>query len=266
MKNIFRNVILVLGLSMLITFKVDAQSAMDFIEMGQNKEMKGDYLGAIEDFNRVLENDEYYAEANLSRLVVLAYICNFSNGVSKRKKYPESVINSLCKEIDSLKLFNPGLINKLQNGVDILERLDHSLTVLDSLLKIKDSYNKIGLVLTGMEYSFSDIGSQFGLSFTFYNGFSKVIKYIETTVRPYNRVGDIQPDDFLKDQSRVKIIGPIESNTESNVSFDDLFWDDSDLIQCLKVTYIKVTFMDNSVKEIFDINNHLGEGVKNDCK
>lgn len=101
---------------------------------------------------------------------------------------------------------------------------------------------KNGLVITGENFSFSEYGEQFGLKLKFYNGYKKDTKYIELTVRPYNREGDKMSDDFGRDVSRIKVIGPLRSDGSSEVEFDDMFWDDRDVITYLVITYMKVTF------------------------
>jgi len=171
---------------------------------------------------------------------------------------------------------SPGFIEFLrenrESGIETrktiarLSALSYYKKELEAERKRFEKYDKLGLVLTDKEYAHSDIGSQFGLALTFYNGFSKNIKYINFTVRPYNRVGDMTRDDFGKDKFAGEIIGPLESKTESTVTFDDMFWDDNHIINCLKITYLKITFMDSSIKEIYDVQNYLGENVTNSCK
>lgn len=124
-------------------------------------------------------------------------------------------------------------------------------------------YKQKGLVLLNKKFSYAEYGSQFGLNLKFYNGYTKDIKYIDVTVRPYNRVGDLMRDDIGRDVVRVKVIGPLKSDYESSVDFDNMFWDDRDVISYLVITYMKVTFMDGTVKELKEIKKHLGEGVYN---
>lgn len=137
------------------------------------------------------------------------------------------------------------------------------LNKIEKEIALYEKYKKVGLVITNKKFSFAEYGGQFGLELTFYNGYKKDIKYIELTVRPYNRVGDKVFDDFRRDVSRARIIGPFKSDSVSSVEFDDLFWDDRDVISYLVITYMKVTFMDGTVKEIKDINKHLAEGIYN---
>lgn len=103
------------------------------------------------------------------------------------------------------------------------------------------------IFIISQEYVYGDYG-QFGLEWSFFNCFKKTIKYIEVTVKPYNQVDDIQRDDIGRKESKARCIGPVEVGTLATFSFDEMFWDDNDLINRLKVSYIKITFMDNTTK------------------
>ncbi len=110
------------------------------------------------------------------------------------------------------------------------------------------------IFIISQEYTYGDYG-QFGLEWSFFNCFNKAIKYIEITVKPYNQVDDIQRDDIGRKESKARCIGPVEVGDLATFSFDELFWDDNDLIKRLKVSYIKITFMDNSTKVYSGIEN-----------
>ena len=137
------------------------------------------------------------------------------------------------------------------------------LEKIKALRAVFDGYNKIGLVITEKKYAYEEYSDAFGLKFEFYNGYSKAIKYIDITVRPYNRVGDLVKDDFGREVKRVQVIGPLRSGALSTVTFDDMFWDEDDVINTLVITYMKVTFMDGTVREIKDIGKHLAKDVYN---
>lgn len=106
-------------------------------------------------------------------------------------------------------------------------------------------------VIFNLDYAYSSIGGQFGLTIQFYNPFKKPIKYIQFTVRPYNRVGDKTHDDLGRDVFRGRIIGPLEPGSDGSAEFDDMFWDDNDIIDRLEITYLNITFMDGTTKEMF---------------
>ncbi len=134
---------------------------------------------------------------------------------------------------------------------------------LENYKNIEKLYKRNDLVITKKEYAYAEYGGEFGLKLSFFNGYNKDIKYIDITVRSYNRVGDPISDDFGRNVARPKVIGPVESKSEGSVTFENLFWDDRDVISRLVVTYLKVTFMDGSVKEIKNISNHIGPEVYN---
>lgn len=123
---------------------------------------------------------------------------------------------------------------------------------LDSLHHIIDStkqvYKKKQIFITNQDYVFAEYGGRFGLTWSFFNCFNKEIKYIELIVRPYNQVDDIQRDDIGRTEAKARCIGPIERGEHATFSFDNLFWDDNDIIKYVRLTYIKITFKDNSTK------------------
>jgi len=137
------------------------------------------------------------------------------------------------------------------------------LVELRSELSVYEKYKKLGIVILSKDYAYAEYGSQFGLKLSFLNLFKKDIKYIDITVRPYNRVGDKIHDDLGRDVARVQVIGPLDSEASSSVEFDSMFWDDRDVISYLVITYMKITFMDNTVKEIKEVNKHLANDVYN---
>lgn len=132
-----------------------------------------------------------------------------------------------------------------------LKKLDEKLDSLNRIVSYIDSLRTIAkrnqAFIISQDYAYGEYG-QFGLEWMFYNCFGKSIKYIELTVKPYNQVGDIQHDDIGRRERKVKCIGPIPVGVEASFSFDDLFWDDLDIISLLRVTFVRITFMDNSVK------------------
>lgn len=107
-------------------------------------------------------------------------------------------------------------------------------------------YRKNNIFILDQSYSYSSW--RFGLAFKFFNCFGKEIKYIEITVCAYNQVGDRQRDDIGQHTREARCIGPIPANETATYDFDELFWDDNDIIDKLKVEKIVITFMDNSVR------------------
>ena len=95
-------------------------------------------------------------------------------------------------------------------------------------------------------YSYSEY--RFGKKFKFYNCFNKRIKYINITLTAYNGVGDIQRDDIGRSSAKLRGIGPIEKGDIAFFDWDDLFWDDNDIIDEVVITNITFTFFDGTTK------------------
>ena len=123
---------------------------------------------------------------------------------------------------------------------------DYAKEIQYKLEKTQTYYRSKGILIIDQDYSYSDY--QFGLIFKFFNCYNKDIKYIELKVCAYNIVGDRQRDDFGRHTKEVKCIGPISPNETGIYDFDELFWDDNDIIRRLQVEKIVVTFMDNTTK------------------
>lgn len=106
------------------------------------------------------------------------------------------------------------------------------------------------IFITGIGYSYDDnsYSSRFGMFFDVYNCFSKNIKYIEFTMTNYNAVGDVQRDDIGRSSAKVTGIGPIEPGEGGRYDFDDVFWDDRDVIRKTKLTNVKILFTDGTSK------------------
>ena len=95
-------------------------------------------------------------------------------------------------------------------------------------------------------YSYSEY--RFGKKFKFYNCFNKRIKYINITLTAYNGVGDIQRDDIGRSSAKLRGIGPIEKGDIASYDWDELFWDDNNIINKVLITNITFTFFDGTTK------------------
>ena len=95
-------------------------------------------------------------------------------------------------------------------------------------------------------YSYSEY--RFGKKFKFYNCFNKRIKYINITLTAYNGVGDIQRDDIGRSSAKLRGIGPIEKGDIASYDWDEIFWDDNDIINKVLITNITFTFFDGTTK------------------
>ena len=140
-------------------------------------------------------------------------------------------------------------INKLKNAIDTYNK--------DVAYKKK---NQIFITGIGYDYDSSEYSHRFGMRFDIYNCFSKTIKYVEFTMTNYNAVGDVQRDDMGRSSRTVRGIGPIEPEDGGRYSWDDIFWDDRDVISKTRLTNVKFIFKDGTTKVFSgyaNINKHM---------
>lgn len=127
----------------------------------------------------------------------------------------------------------------------------HFIDSLRNLSRIAENnlYNELNrrqiFILKDL-YSYSEY--RFGKKFKFYNCFNKRIKYINITLTAYNSVGDIQHDDIGRSSAKLRGIGPIEKGDIAFFDWDEIFWDDNDIIDEVRITNITFTFFDGTTK------------------
>ena len=130
-------------------------------------------------------------------------------------------------------------------------RVAHCIDSLRNLSRIAENnfYNELNrrqiFILKDL-YSYSEY--RFGKKFKFYNCFNKRIKYINITLTAYNGVGDIQRDDIGRSSAKIRGIGPIEKGNIASYDWDELFWDDNNIINKVLITNITFTFFDGTTK------------------
>lgn len=130
-------------------------------------------------------------------------------------------------------------------------RVAHCIDSLRNLSRIAENnlYNELNrrqiFILKDL-YSYSEY--RFGKKFKFYNCFNKRIKYINITLTAYNSVGDIQHDDIGRSSAKLRGIGPIEKGDIAFFDWDEIFWDDNDIIDEVVITNITFTFFDGTTK------------------
>ena len=130
-------------------------------------------------------------------------------------------------------------------------RVAHCIDSLRNLSRIAENnlYNELNrrqiFILKDL-YSYSEY--RFGKKFKFYNCFNKRIKYINITLTAYNGVGDIQRDDIGRSSAKLRGIGPIEKGDIASYDWDEIFWDDNDIINKVLITNISFTFFDGTTK------------------
>lgn len=171
------------------------------------------------------------------------------------------------------------LTNRGNKGVDVRSKLAYSadslrnlkcqyyLDSLDAEIKRikKETYNKIKknqIFIHKELYSYSD--HQSGKKFRFFNCFNKSIKYIEMTLVAYNAVGDVQRDDIGRSSVKLKGIGPIPPDEYGTYDWDELFWDDNDIIERVVLTKITITFMDGTIRT-FSGKSNIDKHRMYDC-
>ena len=80
----------------------------------------------------------------------------------------------------------------------------------------------------------------------------------------YNTVGDIQRDYFGNSTKKVRGIGPIEPGEGGAYSWEKIFWDEYDVIKKCRITAIKFTFKDGTVKS-FSGNANIRKHFSSDA-
>lgn len=128
-----------------------------------------------------------------------------------------------------------------------LNKLKSTIEELEKEIAFKKK-NQIFLTGIGYEFDSSKYSNRYGMRFDVYNCFNKTIKYVEFTLTNYNAVGDVQRDDIGRSSRTVRGIGPIEPGEGGRYSWDDIFWDDRDVISRTSLTNVKFTFMDGTTR------------------
>lgn len=128
-----------------------------------------------------------------------------------------------------------------------LDRLKSAIEKYDKEVAFKKK-NQIFLTGIGYVYDSNEYSHSFGMRFDIYNCFSKTIKYVELTLTNYNAVGDVQRDDMGRSSRTVRGIGPIEPEDGGRYSWDDIFWDERDIIDKTRLTNVKFIFKDGTTK------------------
>ncbi|MBO4752388.1 MAG: hypothetical protein J5526_06540 [Bacteroidales bacterium] len=116
--------------------------------------------------------------------------------------------------------------------------------------------------IVDVNYSFGEHKPQCGIAINVYNCYNKQIKYIDISMTPYNKVGDVQADYFGKKEKKVQCIGPLAAGETETYEFSDVYWDEYNVIELIKLTTIKITFMDGTSKVYTGVPNIKKHALK----
>ncbi|PHS23649.1 MAG: hypothetical protein COA83_09500 [Methylophaga sp.] len=151
-----------------------------------------------------------------------------------------------------LALTASGCVNKHKQRMAQLEEQ----TRVDAAGRRKEIMNTMrekGIPVRVLELDAGRANSAGGvdLSFQVANATNRDFKYIELTVTPFNRVGDVISSEINgRSTITVKGIGPMKPTVKYGsfdghyFSFDNVWYNGT--INCVKLSEVKITYMDNS--------------------
>jgi len=100
----------------------------------------------------------------------------------------------------------------------------------------------------------------------FFNTSNQTLKYVDFTVMPYNKVGDVAPSEIgRKTVANLRVTGPIKPNEDWRGGWENIWYNNS--IGCIEVIGIEVTYM-NGNSESFsgsELSKLMAIGVSNSC-
>lgn len=183
---------------------------------------------------------KFYFKLKKTSVVLSSYsdteiIKNFSN---------DSVeivdVKGYCFEILNTK-GETGYIN--QNSID-----DWQIVKRELNQEYIESKHRNGIPIIVKDVSVSNINSADGVDVTVeweYIKKDKIAKYVEFSLLPYNRVGDIQTC-RIRNTSRFtgQITGPVKSGEESNSYWGTAWYNNT--ISCIKLTKVRIIYTDGT--------------------
>lgn len=130
----------------------------------------------------------------------------------------------------------------------------------NDLLKTLKSYEKKGFAVTSWSFSDHDkYSSALDASIEIFNPTKKTIKYVWFTLTAYNPVGDI-----VGKPKTVNAIGPVKPYEGASWDFEYVFF--SKVVDCMRISKIKIQYVDGTFREYPNPNLVMAEGEKNNCK
>lgn len=121
---------------------------------------------------------------------------------------------------------------------------------------LKDAENVNNYSLEELIKELNDTSDFKNLGLVIRNSYEKDIKYIRFNLTPYNRVDDAISTPLIGSK-KIEIIGPFRSNIQDHFVFNNVWLDEENIIDYVKITDIKVTFMDNQMITIKNSNNQF---------
>lgn len=246
-------------LLLLLSFKIFAQSD----EILSDSSM---FLGITKQFS-ILQSEPNFAGATLKNLpgstsvAVISYVKPFWKVV---RDSAIGYINEIHLNIQSDR--QTYLKYKKTEGEDIRTKSARLLDAAimnkekDDLLKTLKSYEKKGFVVTSWSFSDHDkYGNALDASFEIFNPTKKTIKYVWFTLAAYNPVGDI-----IGKPKTVNAVGPVKPYEGGSWDFEYVFF--SKIIDCMRISKVKIQYMDGTFREYPNPNLVMAEGEKNSCK
>lgn len=162
-----------------------------------------------------------------------------------QKKLEEKRLLDIAYKKIGLVFLNSSFTNKIvKSREQILKEVEILVNNVSSsnYTELKDEFDKVT--------NFKNLGLRIK------NAYDKDIKYIRFNLVPYNRVDDVISRSLIETK-KIEIIGPFKSDTEDYFIFNEVWLDENNIVDYIKITDIKITFMDNQVIAIKNSSNQF---------
>lgn len=190
-------------------------------------------------------NDFLYVKDNDVQFTKDTDVDNIKVTLSRRTSQEKSFVRSNVR----------GLVNYAEGYFLEQKEEDLSAEKREALKAFFDT-EKYGLGF--VKYNATSGYSSTGASFKIFNPSKKTIKYIWFTVAGVNAVEDLVKLSSGSYYTTLKGIGPIESNGFGSWEFEHVWF--TDIIEYLRISNIKIQYMDGSVRTVkYNENMYIGE-------
>jgi len=153
---------------------------------------------------------------------------------------------------------------EMKIAMRVAEPDEHELALLAKITELKKSGRPVLITEAYTTGPNSADGVGYWIEFLLAN--NKPIKYIRSTVRPYNSVGDLRSSRIGGYSTHsLEVVGPWDPDYGHSGISTDVAWYNAQ-ISCIEITRLELEYADGS-KHIFvnDLPKILGDGVSNDC-